>query len=232
MCNQACLLFATSYVLEEEVRGKKVLEVGSLNVNGSVRSIIENFEPSSYLGVDVVNGPGVDDICHIDNLVNRFGEESFDLVVSTELLEHVRDWRSAISNLKKVLAPNGILLITTRSRGFGYHGYPFDFWRYEVKDAEILFSDLSIEVIETDPRSPGVFVKGRKQVPFSEKNLGAHKLYSIIRKRRCRDVREFEIYFHRVVVWPVHRFLSRILPTRVQTIIRNAILKQGERARR
>ena len=37
-----------------------MLEVGSLNVNGSIRPMIESRGPRSYLGVDVLDGPGVD----------------------------------------------------------------------------------------------------------------------------------------------------------------------------
>lgn len=216
MCNSACLQFASSHLREGEIKGKKVIEVGSLDVNGSVRGIVENFEPLSYLGVDITNGPGVDEICGINDLVNYFGKESFDVVISTELLEHVRDWRDAVSNLKNILKPKGTFLLTTRSKGFGYHGYPFDFWRYEVDDVKGMFSDLSIEVVERDPLDPGVFIKAHKPIPFFEKDLEAYDLYSIIRRRRCRNIREFDILLFRVGKRPVRRFLSRIMPTQAQ----------------
>ena len=216
MCNPACLQFASSCLLEGEIKGKKVIEVGSLNVNGSVRCIIEDFKPLSYLGVDIINGPGVEEICDIDGLVNHFGKESFDVVISTETLEHVRNWRNAVSNLKNILKPNGTLFLTTRSKKFRFHAYPFDFWRYEVDDVKVIFSDLSIEVIERDPLSSGVFIKAHKPVSFFEKNLEVYDLYSIIRQRRCRNISEFDILFFRLGKWPVRRFLSRIMPIRAR----------------
>jgi hypothetical protein len=44
--------------------GKKVFEVGSVNINGSIRSFFENSE---YLGIDVAPGPGVDVVCQGQN---------------------------------------------------------------------------------------------------------------------------------------------------------------------
>jgi len=38
-----------------------------------------------------------------ENLIKRFGPESFDVVIATELLEHVIDWRRVINNMKTVL---------------------------------------------------------------------------------------------------------------------------------
>jgi SAM-dependent methyltransferase len=163
----------------------------------------------------------------LSDLINRFGKESFDVVISTELLEHVCNWRNAVSNLKNILRPNGALLITTRSKGFGYHGYPFDFWRYEVDDMKVLFSDLSIEAIDKDPLDPGVFVKARKPDNFTEMQPHSHELYSVIRLRRCKDIRDFNIYVFRAK-WDICKFLLQMLPGRLRTILRNAVLRRWE----
>ena len=210
MCNRACIEFGRVYLKEEEVRGKKVIEVGSYDVNGSLRSVVESMDPQSYIGIDIVKGPGVDEICGINDLVTRYGRESFDLVISTELLEHVRDWRNAVSNLKNILKTEGVMLLTTRSKGYDYHGYPFDFWRYEIEDMRVLFSDLSIEVIERDSLSPGVFVKACKPVMFSENNPNYYKLYSIIRDRRCKNTSEFDILLFKASR-KLRSLLSRVL---------------------
>ena len=101
--NIPVLEFFIENVRDEEINGKRVLEVGSGYVNGSVRPFIERLRPKEYIGVDIVPAKFVDVIGPAEKIVECFGEESFDVVVSTELLEHVRDWRTAINNIKSVL---------------------------------------------------------------------------------------------------------------------------------
>jgi SAM-dependent methyltransferase len=222
MCNIACMQFARSNLSRDEIAGKSVIEVGALDVNGSLRTIIENLDPLRYLGVDIADGPGVDELCDINELSCRYGKDSFDVVISTEILEHVRNWRRAASNLKRILRPDGSLLLTTRSKGFGFHGHPFDFWRYEVEDLRTIFSDLQIEVLERDSSSPGVFIKAKKLATFSERFLETHELYSMVRRRRCKDVRNIDI-LHFKFVQSMSRFLSPILPASVRAGMRKAI---------
>src|SRR5688572_13157998 len=110
MCTPACIEFVRANLRREDVRGRDVIEVGALNVNGSVRALAWALGPSSYIGVDLQAGPGVGEICDATELVARFGPEAFDLLISTEVLEHVRDWRAVISQFKRVLKPGGLLL--------------------------------------------------------------------------------------------------------------------------
>src|SRR2546427_686650 len=154
MCNEACLEFGRRHLLPDEITGKKVLEVGSMDVNGSLRAIVQRMAPSAYVGVDIATGPGVDVVCRVSELVARFGEAAFDTVISTEMLEHVRDWRVAVSNMKRVLRVGGTIVITTRSPGFPYHGYPYDFWRYEPDDMRTIFADMRLDALASDPLAP------------------------------------------------------------------------------
>src|SRR5512133_1128292 len=88
--NQACIEYGTTHLTSGDVRGKSVLEVGSQNVNGSLRSYVEGLGPSRYFGVDMTPGDGVDEVCSAEKLIERFGVDAFDVVISTEMLEHVR----------------------------------------------------------------------------------------------------------------------------------------------
>src|SRR4051812_44120921 len=89
--------YVASLLACDEINGLAVLEVGSRDVNGSVRPAIERSGPARYVGVDIEGGPGVDELCDASELVGRFGAGSFDVVVSTELVEHVRDWRRVVT---------------------------------------------------------------------------------------------------------------------------------------
>jgi len=198
MCTHACVEFARANLRPEEVQGRDVIEVGALDVNGSVGPLVRALAPKSYVGVDLQGGPGVDEICDAAGLVARFGREAFDFLISTELLEHVRDWRMVISQFKQVLKPGGYLLVTTRSRGFPYHAYPDDFWRYEPEDVRAIFSDFDIAVIESDADQPGVCFKARKPEMFVEANTREHALYSMITQKRTPTVTDAQIAtFHR-----------------------------------
>jgi len=128
----------------DEFEEKRVIEVGSKYVNGSVRPMIEKFlNPKEYVGVDIEKGKFVDVILDAEKLVDYFGKESFDVVISTELLEHVTNWRSIINNMKEILKRTDIY-ITTCSKGFPYHAYPYDFWRYEVEDMKKFLKILKL----------------------------------------------------------------------------------------
>lgn len=212
MCNKACIEFGRKNLKEEDVRKKSVIEVGSFDLNGSLRPTVEAFHPSSYIGVDLQTGPGVDQICDAHDIIDLFGYGTFDLLISTELLEHVRDWRKVISNFKHILKPNGVLLITTRSKGFYYHDYPSDFWRYEISDMQTIFSDFVVEVIEKDPIEPGVFIKARKPKTFTENETTNYELYSIIKGRHITTITGIDIFLFKVRS-VIRRSLSQILPT-------------------
>lgn len=213
MCNVSGIIFGAANLLVREVKDKSVLEVGALDVNGSLRPVIEALHPKKYVGVDLVVGPGVDQICDAADLEAEFGAHSFEVVVATEILEHVRDWRAAIHNLKAVCTKGGVVLITTRSRGHRYHGYPVDFWRYEIGDMRRIFADFTILKLEADRLEPGVFLKARKPRRFREKNLENIRLYSIVANRRARTLsaRDFQtLYFLRLrLKVKIRSFVSR-----------------------
>ena len=184
MCHASSILFGVSNLTAEDVAGKEVLDIGSHDYNGNFSPIVKNLKPSKFIGIDIIPGPGVDIVCSGEEAVEKFGKNSFDVVVASELMEHARNWREVISNIKNVCKPNGIIFITTRSKGFRLHGYPHDYWRYELDDMRKIFADCEILNLESDRQAPGVFIKAKKPVNFKEVSLEDISLYSVIEKSR------------------------------------------------
>lgn len=142
--------------------GCDTLEVGSYNVNGTVRPLFHG----AYIGVDMRPGPGVDQVATAGNL--PFESNSFDVVISTEMLEHdPRPWAS-IPEMARVLRPAGVLILTARGydhRGcYPVHDFPADYWRFSCGGMTLLVEDAGLKVYNclADFDKPGVFVTAVK----------------------------------------------------------------------
>jgi SAM-dependent methyltransferase len=158
-------IFAARALTAADVAGKRVVETGAYDYNGSVRSVYEAMGPASYTGTDVQPGPGVDVVCPAEKLPAELGENSADIVISTEMLEHAEDWRGAVAGMARILAPGGQLLLTTRGPGFPYHPHPEDHWRFTVDAMDGIAEACGLEVLRLEPDvfdQPGVFLLARK----------------------------------------------------------------------
>jgi hypothetical protein len=86
--------------------GRRVLEVGSYDLNGSVRPY---FEGCDYTGLDWRPGPGVDVVC----LAHEFrASRPFDVVISASMLEHDPFWPLSLANMINLLTEHGALLLS------------------------------------------------------------------------------------------------------------------------
>ena len=122
-----------------------------------------------------------------------FGPNSFDVVISTEVLEHIKDWRAVIDNIKTIVKPGGFVYLTTCCYGFPYHGYPYDFWRYEPHDLRAMMDDFTTVASEKDPAYPGVFIKVRKPDNYVPSvDLSEIALYSVIVGKRTTQIHDMD----------------------------------------
>jgi SAM-dependent methyltransferase len=164
--HQSVHLWASTVFNESTVRGKDIIDVGALDVNGSLKSFIMGFSPRSYTGFDIRPGAGVDEVCAAENLPDNIA----DVAVCTEMLEHAENWREALLGLTRALRPGGVLALTTRSPGFPRHDHPGDYWRFTtsvMSQALSLGCGLFVSRCEDDPEAPGVFaVASRRPASF------------------------------------------------------------------
>lgn len=137
----------------------KVLELGSLIVNGSARELFSG----EYVGLDLIEGEGVDVVADAHRL--PFPVDSFDVVLCTEMVEHDSAFWLTMFEAGRVLCPGGHLLLTTRGNGFRYHGFPFDYWRFTADGMRelLLMAQTTVVEITEDSQYPGWFAHGRKE---------------------------------------------------------------------
>jgi SAM-dependent methyltransferase len=214
----SCLLFVTCNLNREEILGKSIIEVGARDYNGSVRPFVESLHPKEYIGVDYESGRGVDVTCDVVALKDTFGKERFDVVISTEMLEHVRHWKAAVHNLKAVCKKDGILLLTTRSQGFPYHGYPYDFWRFECDDMRHIFSDFIMKTLSKDSEM-GVFMKCVKPFDFQENDLSDQELYSIVLNHKAKTIMDSDLKWLYFKPWIIKEKIKDSISNSVARIL-------------
>lgn len=96
---------------------KCVLEIGSLNINGTVRQF---FDRCVYVGVDVGSGPGVDVVClghEYDMPAN-----SFDVAISCECFEHDPYHIKTLNNMIRLVKSGGLIIFSCATTGRKEHG--------------------------------------------------------------------------------------------------------------
>jgi len=96
----------------------RIIEIGSFDVNGTVR---QKFgEAKSFLGVDLVEGPGVDLVCRGHEVKEDIGP--FDISIATEVFEHDFYWKLTLRKLTRLTRPGGLVVVTCGSKGRPEHG--------------------------------------------------------------------------------------------------------------
>jgi ubiquinone/menaquinone biosynthesis C-methylase UbiE len=135
--------FAARYVA-----GARVLDAGCGPGYGS--RILIGAGAAAVVGIDIDNAtvvtarrryphPKVRFLCgSITSL--PFGDGAFDAVVCLEAVEHVRDAELALREMRRVLRPEGIVLVSTPNASAygGYSGNPYHFREFTLEDFDRL----------------------------------------------------------------------------------------------
>ncbi len=118
---------------------KHQTKVRTLDI-GSGGSSYERFFPNRVtVDIDPARKPDV--LADAHNL--PFKDEEFDMVLSTEMLEHVKDPFQVEREIRRVTSVGGRLILSTRFV-FPLHDTPHDYWRFSKYGLKELFKEWDI----------------------------------------------------------------------------------------
>lgn len=101
---------------KSKFRNCSVLDIGSLDINGNNRYLFKRYK---YIGIDLGEGKNVDKVCGGHDFKSP---DQFDIIISTECLEHDEHWKKTLANAVRLTKAGGIFMFTCASTGRPEHG--------------------------------------------------------------------------------------------------------------
>ena len=100
----------------------------------------------THIGVDLEGNPDADVTLAPDGSV-PLPDGSADVVLSTQVLEHVDDPAAYLAECARLLCPGGSLVLTTHGIMY-FHPDPVDYWRWTGDGLRKLVADAGFDVVE------------------------------------------------------------------------------------
>lgn len=157
--------YVTRFVRENAVSlplGSRVLDAGAGECVYK-----EYFSHCRYFAVDMAIGDSswnysnLDCIGRLDNL--PFGDNVFDVVICTQVLEHVADPALCLSEMYRVLKRGGSLILTA-PMAHAEHQQPYDYFRYTSYGLVLLCSRTGFSETVVRPFG-GIFIRWAYELP-------------------------------------------------------------------
>lgn len=139
----------TRYNLDYFIK-KHATEKRTLNIGSGTSPYIDHF-PNS-VNLDIEKSGFVDILGDAQNL--PFKDKTFEVILATEILEHLKEPQKAIDEMKRVCKNNGKLILTTRFI-FPLHDTPNDYYRYTKYGLRHLLREWRIIEIKEETDTVG-----------------------------------------------------------------------------
>ncbi len=139
------LAFRQSCLNDRKNESLLILDLGSLDVNGSYREYFD-IPPWIYRGIDMTPGKNVDIVLQNPYYWQEIKSDSADVLISGQAFEHIEYFWITMLEIARVLKPGGLCCIIAPSGGFE-HRYPVDCWRFYTDGFAALAGFVRFEVV-------------------------------------------------------------------------------------
>ncbi|MDO5861103.1 bifunctional 2-polyprenyl-6-hydroxyphenol methylase/3-demethylubiquinol 3-O-methyltransferase UbiG [Methanobrevibacter sp.] len=138
--------FKTTYLNPND--NLKILDIGSFDKTGNYNyGMVLNEKNWTYHGLDLKEGNNVDIIVENPYDWQEVEEESYDVVITGQALEHIEFFWLTLEQINRVLKPGGFCCIIVPSAG-PVHKNPYDCYRFQDDGVKALAEYIKLRVIE------------------------------------------------------------------------------------
>ena len=182
--------FTSAYLRGTTGAPIRVLDVGS-HVGRGTLSFRSLFGPPTfdYVGLDVVEGHNVDLVPKDTFRWVEIEDESFDVVISNQMLEHNPYFWITVAEMARVLVEGGLMTNIAPSTGYT-HRHPLDCWRFYPDSWASLCAYVGLELLESYREQPS----WRKIIPGTYWK----DAMMVARKPHFDDADERSIFYTRI----------------------------------
>ena len=156
------------------------------------RSLLEP-QAEEYVGADVAAAPGVSlDLKIVPGQQMDAPDDSFDSILSNQVLEHVPDPDFYLSEAARVLKPGGTLILTAPMQ-WRHHEVPFDYYRYTKYGLTELLGKNGFKIERLDTLGGAIALTGQIFLSFLSERRKVYNglLYRIINSLCLRMDRKY-----------------------------------------
>ncbi len=100
---------------------------------------------SRIKNMEISPGPDIDYVGDVEKIPTD--KEEFDIVISQEVLEHVKNPWKAMNEIQRVLKKNGLAYIQLPFT-IGFHPCPKDYWRFSKEGIAELITSSNMEIVD------------------------------------------------------------------------------------
>lgn len=199
-------------------KGSKILEIGCSS--GTLTKSLEQMGFANVYGIDnsriaisLCKKRGLKNVFVMDGAKTRFKKEEFDVIIASDILEHIKNSGSALNGWRKIMKPGGILIIFVPAFNFLWSEHDTSNVHYRRYTKNGLVNDLKMADFKIDRISywnfilffPASIVRIFQHMFMKRKIQTLQQLYEInpILNKIIISMLKFENWFHKRLNFPV-----------------------------